>query len=238
MAGTLTFNNVSSATHGVYISGQGTYNAPQRDVTKVTIPGRNGDLIRDNGRWLNIQVPYNLVVMDNFRDKTDAIRAWLTSPVGYARLEDSYHPDHYRMARVSGTIDFDTSAFNRTGKTTVYFDCKPQRFLKSGETATTVSKNSNINNPTSFPSKPLIRVNVNGTGSGSVTIGSYTISLSGVSQYVMIDCEIQDCYKGTASANNQVTLSNGFPVLNPGNNSVTWSGVVSGVQITGRWFTL
>lgn len=233
---TFTFNGVSSATHGVYVGGQGTYGAPQRDVTKVTIPGRNGDLIRDNGRWLNAEVPYNIVVMSDFRSKTDAIRAWLMSPVGYARLEDTYHPDQFRLARVSGTIDFETKSFNSSGRTTIIFDCKPQRFLKSGETATTMSKGSNINNPTQFDSKPLIRVN--GTGNGTVTIGAYTIQLSGMSSYLMIDCDMQDCYKGSDSANSNVTLPSGFPVLVPGNNSVTWSGSVTGVQITGRWFTL
>lgn len=233
---TITFNGENSGDFGVYIGGQGTYNAPQKDVTKVTIPGRNGDLINDNGRWLNVQVPYNIVVMDNFRTKTDNIRAWLTSPVGYARLEDTYHPDEYRMARVAGTIDFETKAFNNSGRTTVIFDCKPQRFLKSGETATTVSKNTNINNPTKYNSKPLIRVN--GTGNGTVTINGYTMTITGMSSYMMIDCELMDCYKGTESQNSKVVLASGFPVLKPGNNLVNWTGSVTGVQITGRWFTL
>ena len=48
-----TFDGKTSTDFGMYISGSGTYNAPERDVTTYNIPGRNGDLIVDNGRFLN-----------------------------------------------------------------------------------------------------------------------------------------------------------------------------------------
>lgn len=127
------FDGESSLDYGVYIGGQNTFNAPQRDVAKVAIPGRNGDIVQDNGRFLNVQVPYNIVVMDSFRDKTDAIKAWLLSKKGYCKLVDTYHPGTYRMAMVAGGIDFETAAYNLTGKTQVIFDCKPERFLDSGD---------------------------------------------------------------------------------------------------------
>ena len=232
----LIFNGESSLDHGAYIGGQQTFNAPQRDVTKVKIPGRNGDLIRDNGRWLNIEVPYNLVIMDEFRDNAGEIRRWLTEPVGYSRLEDTYHPDYFRLARVQGTIDFETAAFNLTGKTRVVFDCKPQRFLKTGEQEIAVSSGGKIYNQTQYDSKPLIRVL--GTGDGTVTIGDYVISLSGFTTEVDIDCELQDCFYDGTSQNSKVALASGFPVLKPGNNLISFTGDVSGVRITGRWFTI
>lgn len=228
------FDGVSSLTHGIYVGGQGTYNAPQRDVAKVAIAGRNGDLIRDNGRWKNIEVPYNIVVMDDFQVTTDDVKAWLLSPIGYARLEDTYHPNTYRMGRLASTVEFETSAFNKTGKATIIFDCKPQRYLTSGETETTVT--NNINNPTAFDSLPLIRITCN--GSGTLTIGSYTVAVSNISTYVDVDCDIKDCFAGNTNLNNNVTLAKGFPVLKPGNNAISWNGNISSVKIKGRWFTL
>lgn len=231
------FNGESSLDHGIYVGGQGTFNAPQRDVKKVSIPGRNGDLIKDNGRWLNIEVPYNIVIMHDFKYRTDEIRAWLEEPRDYARLEDTYHPDFFRMARFIGPIDFETKAFNNAGKATIIFDCKPQRYLKSGEELQSVSKLGSIYNPTRFASKPLIRVLC--SGDGAVTIGEdYTITLDDVTTYIDIDSEIQDCYIDGLSANDQVTLTGGFPTLSSGHTIIDWSGAVSGVIIKGRWYTV
>lgn len=231
-----TFNGESSTDYGVYVGGQETYNAPQRDVSKVSIPGKNGDLIMDNGRWLNVEVPYHVVVMEDFRDTAADIRAWLCEPKGYARLEDTYHPDYFRMARLANAIDFETAAFNEAGKTTIIFDCKPQRFLKSGEALVAMTQGGDITNPTRYESKPLIRIIC--AGSGTVTIGTYTIAVSDISTYVDVDCEVQDCYAGVVSLNNKVTLANGFPILESGDTTVGWNGDVTGVQIAGRWYTL
>lgn len=236
------FNGESSLDYGVYIGGQGTYNAPQRDVKKVSIPGRNGDLILDNGRFLNIQVSYPIVVMDEFRDKTDAIRAWLSKPVTYARLEDTYHPDEYRMAMLTGGIQFETSAFNKTGKAVVTFDCKPERFLKSGEIPVMIFPGDTVQNPTRFESKPLIHVTIEQSGnkSGTVTIGNQTITLTNISEgYVDIDCALMDCFCGAANMNGKVSLGNGgFPVLPPGKTGVSRTGAVNDIVVTGRWWTV
>lgn len=229
------FNGESSLDHGIYVGGQGTFNAPQRDVTKVAIPGKNGDLIRDNGRWLNINVRYNIVLMDHFKFKADEVRAWLCEPKGYARLEDTYHPEYFRMARVGSTIDFTTSALNKTGKATVLFDCMPQRFLKSGEALADI-EGGTIHNPTRYLSKPLIRIVC--SGSGTVMVGDYQIGVSDISSYVDVDCEIQDCYAGSTSLNNKVTLPSGFPTIPSGNVPVSWNGDVTDVQIAGRWYTV
>ena len=47
------YDGRSSIDFGMVISGSGTFGAPQRDVEMVPVLGRNGDLIIDNGRYLN-----------------------------------------------------------------------------------------------------------------------------------------------------------------------------------------
>ena len=54
----LTFDGENSGDYGIYITGAGTFNAPQRDVDLVTIPGRNGSFALDHGRFENIEVTY------------------------------------------------------------------------------------------------------------------------------------------------------------------------------------
>ena len=55
---TLIFNGQDLADFGVHISGEGTFNAPTRAVEEQIVPGRNGTLIIDGGRWENIMVTY------------------------------------------------------------------------------------------------------------------------------------------------------------------------------------
>lgn len=231
------YNGESSLDYGIYVGGQDTFNAPQRDVTKVAIPGRNGDLIKDNGRWLNTPVQYNIVIMDEFKAKADEVRAWLCKPKGYARLEDTYNPEYYRMARVGSTINFSTAAWNEAGRATILFDCKPQRFLKSGEGFVEVENGGFIYNPTRFESKPKIRIEC--SGSGILAVGNYNlINVSGISTYVDIDSELMDCYAGVQSMNNKVSLVGGFPVLAGGATPIAWTGDITRVRIAGRWFTV
>ena len=52
------FDNTSSRNYGIYITGEAVYNAPERAVEMVSIPGRNGALALDEGRFENIEVSY------------------------------------------------------------------------------------------------------------------------------------------------------------------------------------
>lgn len=232
MIQTLTIGGRNLADFGVYISGEGTYNAPERSITEEVVPGRNGSLIIDNGRYQNIEVSYPAFIIRDFPRNMAGLRSYLASLRGYSRLEDSYHPDEYRMAALSGGLDVKTSGYmNREGKFTLTFNCKPQRFLRSGEYAIPVESGATVYNPTLFDAKPLIRV----YGNGSIIVNGETMEWSGSSEYVDIDCDIQDCYYMGANMNSHVTGD--FPVLSPGDNVIVFTGSTS-VRITPRWWIL
>lgn len=242
MINSFTFNGISTADYGLYVGGQKTFNSPQRDITKVSIPGRNGDLVRDNGRFMNIPIAYTVVIMphsipSDFATMAEDFKSLLLSTKGYKRLEDTYQPAYYRMAAFNDVLEFETGAYNLHGKTQVIFDCMPQLWLKEGETAQTFSGAGTINNPTAFDAKPLIRVY--GSGDCTVTIGNQIITLEDVDGYVDIDSETMNCYNGTENCNSQVTLgSQGFPVLPHGNTGIDFGGGTTSVEITPRWWTV
>ena len=60
---------------GIVCSGSSTFAAPERDVTVVDIPGRNGTLTIDNGRYKNITITYPAAVPREFSARAAAI-AW------------------------------------------------------------------------------------------------------------------------------------------------------------------
>lgn len=174
----LTFDGVSSKTYGVQILGKGVFNAPKRDVQMITIPGRNGDYALDKGRFENVTVTYpaNLIA-DNTEDFAKAIsdfRNQLCSREGYCRLEDDYHTDEYRLAVYKSGLEV-TESVLKAGEFNIVFECKPQRFLTSGETAVEVESGDTLTNPTLFEARPLLEV----WGSGDLLLGDSEITVSG-----------------------------------------------------------
>lgn len=229
-----TFNGRDSSDFGVHISGSGTFDAPKRDIEAVSVPGRDGDLLFDNGRFNNIQVVYPAFIVSDFSRHFGDFRAFLLSNPGYHRLEDTYHPEEYRVAQFKGPIDPDLGALNRHGQFDVTFECKPQRFLKSGEEVAEYTADGFIQNPTLYASKPLIRA----YGTGTFYIGAYGVTITAADGYTDIDCDIQDAFKGTTNCNGNIRLlSDGFPKIEPGTQGIDLTGITK-LEITPRWYTI
>lgn len=176
----LNFAGVNSIDYGIYITGEAVYNVPERSVEFVSIAGRDGDLILDNGHFENIEVTYPAgcfgVDQTSFADKVRAFRNAIASKKGYQRLTDSYNPNEYRMATFVNGVEVDPTSYGRAGEFELLFNCQPFRYLMSGESEIEVTSGSKIANPTPFESKPLIEVE----GYGTLNIGEYEIELENV----------------------------------------------------------
>lgn len=232
----LTFAGRSTNEFGIWISGEGTYGAPERNVKTQEVAGRNGNLLFDMGNFKNITMKYPAAIKTDMPSRIRDFLNFAGSQVGYQRLEDTYHPYEYRMARFQSKLSVESAGYmNRSGQFTLEFDCKPQRFLKSGEDPIDFTASGIIYNRTEFESKPLLRVF--GSGAGTVGIGSETITISAIDEYVDIDCEIMDAYKGAVNCNGNVSFTDDI-VLKPGNNNIAKSGNISKVTITPRWWII
>lgn len=129
-----TFGKFDSRDFGVYISGEGTYDAPARVYNAISVPGRNGDLLIDEHKYENVSVRYPAFIAgENFRENLAAFRSAMLSVDGYARLTDTYHPDEFRIGYFSDEIKVKAASRNDAGEFEIVFNCKPQRFLLYGE---------------------------------------------------------------------------------------------------------
>ena len=176
----ITFGNVNSADYGIYISGEGVFDAPKRAVEMVNIPGRNGALAIDQGYYENIVVTYPAhnyePEMSDFKENLSAFRNALASQIGYQRLSDTFHPNEYRMAVFDEGLDINPIKYNTASQFDIKFDCKPQRFLTSGETETTVSSGGALTNPTPYESSPLLKVE----GYGNISFNDHNINIENI----------------------------------------------------------
>lgn len=193
----LTYDGVDSSDFGVFISGEGVFDAPARRGEMISIPGRNGSLFMDEGVFENITVEYPAFIgtgyEELFRTKLGDLRSALSSRGNYKRLTDTYHPDEFRLGVFREGLEVDPQHITRAGGFTMKFDCKPQRFLLSGEDPVVYVRNGTITNPTLFESSPIIKV----TGNGMVAIGEdgkYRFVVSNNNGTIIIDTEIMEAY--------------------------------------------
>lgn len=220
---------------GVVLSSPEIHGAPSRDITAVNVPGKNGALTLDNGRFNNLTVQYHAGIKRPVNDNLENLRNFLLSKTGYQRLEDSYHKDQFRLGIYSGPFSPTVSVRNRIGGVDLSFNCKPQRFLKSGEREVEYTSNGVLCNKQLTVAKPLVRV----YGTGTLTIGDETITINSSHGYTDIDCDIMDAFMGSTNCNGNITLSSGeFFRLEPGDNGINFSSGITKVIITPRWWIL
>lgn len=247
----LIFDGISLKTYGLYISGDAVYDSPERDVEMISIPGRNGTFALDKGRFNNIEVTYPAGVFSdsqtNFADKVSALRNQLASRTGYRRIEDEYHPDEYRMGVYKRGLEFDPVHYNEASEFDITFDCKPQRFLKSGETEITIPSQGggyNLTNPTLFESKPLLMVE----GYGTIDLNGQPITINNtvVGDTVLIQpfsggsTEYGQYGNGLINTGNTITVAQGSKATYTVKfrDSVDLIGVIIIGDLTGKPFTV
>ena len=235
--GIVMFNGTSSQDLHALVQTAPEYEFPEKDYSVTHVEGRNGDIVIDTGSWQNVPRTYNLAIDTrkiSYAEVASKLVQWLHSASGYARLEDSYEPDFYRMAiyKDSGSI---SNIYSKAGQIEISFDCKPQRYLKNGEVSDLFTSNTEYRNPTDFPSKP--KIVIHGSGSGTVKIGAYEITIFNILDGMTVDCEIQDTYKNDINCNSRVSIAE-YPKIIAGNNTISMSGGVTSIEITPRWWML
>lgn len=230
---TLTFGNISLSDYGCYFSGNQLFRKPQKEVDYYSVIGKNGDLSISRDRYSNITRPINCYITKDFIDNYNNLINILSSLEGYQRFESTEEPDVYMMAQFSNEIQPELWQHNERGTFTLEFNFKPQKWLKSGENAIEITNINSIYNPTQQKALPLIEVE----GTGSLQINDSILTLATNTSTTSIDCETQNCYEGTINRNGDLTISNGFPTLISGENTIVISGFTK-VLLYPKWWRL
>lgn len=251
----INWNGTSSDDLHLYVERYPDQLKPAKKINTVSVPGRNGDLIFEEDAYENVIQTYDVYISaetSKLPAAAKAVASWLYAPKGYARLQDDYDTGTFRLAHYSGQTNIE-NVFNRFGRATLEFNCKPQRFLVNGEADVLLSGNSGtITNPTgvnakAFPAKPYIRTTNTVTGGSrfSLTVNDRTLIVdvpqSG-DKRIAIDSEIQNVYEvdssGAIIGNLNNYASGDFPILDGESSQVlNWQGTYS-IYLTPRWWTL
>ena len=239
-----TYNGKCSADFGLHIEKKDVFSAPEYDAEFISIPGRSGDIINPNRRFSNIKVTYTVFLAQKntaaLADVLRNIKGWLYSePDRYHEITDSYDAEYFRYGVISGNLDIEEQ-LNKVGSFTVTFNCKPYKYSFAGQEMVAVDDSTlTVTNPTAFESRPYIKL----YGSGVVTLNissrdsTSLWTISAIDEYIEIDSELMNCFKGTALKNDTVKGAE-FPVFKSGVCTINCTGDVSRIEVIPRWCCL
>lgn len=130
----LSYGGINSEDYKIFITNAGIYKSPEKRYKEHTVPGRSGKVLEDTGTFENIEVEYPICVYEDSDNNLQAFLAAMLRKKGYQRIEDTFHPEYYRMGAFLDEyepkrVTEDAEMSNGVIK----FKCLPQKWLKSGE---------------------------------------------------------------------------------------------------------
>lgn len=204
-------------------------------VEAQTIPGRNGDLIRETGSYENRSGSASCFCLQTDVEKAiSSAGRFLMGKKGYRRLETSDDPDHYWMARVENSPQI-AMRLRTLAPFEIGFDCKPQRFVKAGENAIRFTSNGSISNQYGQAALPFITLY--GKGVGQLTIGDCVVEVKALDGTLYLDSDTQNAYNDSGNQNLNINAPV-FPVLGDGEIQIAFRGGIKRVEIIPRWWEL
>ena len=204
-------------------------------VEAQTIPGRNGDLIWETGSYENRGASASCFCLQKDVEKAiSSAGRFLMGKKGYRRLETSDDPDHYWLARVENSPQI-AMRLRTLAPFEIGFDCKPQRFVKSGENAVVFTENGSLFNQYGQVALPLITLY--GQGTGRLIIGDCVVDIKTLDGTLYLDSDTQNAYNNNGNQNLNINAQT-FPVLSDGEILISFSGGIERIEIIPRWWEL
>ena len=234
--GKIFFGGKYSDDYGIYVEEPPSYSWPEYSYDHHKVNGKHGDVLVNLDRFENVTKKYKISAYDgeDFYSVSKKVSEWLHHGFsgGYLRLEDSYEPDCYMLAvyEESNTLE---NQLGKAGKCEITFNCKPQKFLNSGnKRIDVISSGKVITNPTSYPSCPLIKFN----GAGTIRINGIEIVVYENFNTITFDAETYDAVD-VAGRNMNAYVETFNPIrLYPGSNTITFEGGIYNLSIVPRWW--
>ncbi len=223
------WNGTDCRQYGIHVTEQPPVTIPAERSTQTNVPGRPGSLTQLEGEDVYDDLLLTATCFISDTVQIPAIAAWLkgSGTVTFANRTGGYY-----KARIANQIPFEkVLRGNPHCAFSVNFRCFPFWYQEDAANITVNTSGTIVTNPGSVYAEPILTV----YGSGDITlmVGTTIVELEDISGSIVIDCALKEAYLGSALMNDHMTGD--FPVLKPGANAVSWSGVVTRVVIQPNW---
>lgn len=230
------FNGQSSNDFGLLI--ENIIDAPTTSIkyNSIDIPGSKNGSVNLNEGLNDIELSFNFVfkIKEDFIIRKSMIVKWLKSQVSQ-ELRYSLHKGVYYLVKKIEIGEFKTTS-RIVRRFTVKFTCYPIIFLEEGKEILTLIKSTVLCNiKSTYQSEP--KIIIYGNGDINLNINNQSLVLKGIEGNIIVDSFLKDCYK--IVNNKMIHLNNKmyseFPILETGENIISWKGSVSQIDIIPRW---
>lgn len=217
------WNGIDCRSKGVIMRGPAAIVRAEERVKHVEIPGRAGDLTETEGTDIFNSYIQTITISVKDRMNVRKVYSWLR---GSGFVTFSGEPDRKQAARVIGAITLNRVSRNIdhwAGE--VQFYCQPFKQLLTENKVTITSSGSTVRNNGDVACRPMWKVIPSGS-SAVITANEKTITVTGLTSgtVIWIDSDTMEVWNAEKSALLTKDSTGDFPVLEPGNNTVTGSG--------------
>lgn len=226
------FKGVNSNTYSnLIISELPCISKPELRVDTTEIDGKDGDIIDELGySAYDKTLKIGLTSSDNI----DKIIKFFS---GSGNIVFSNEPDKYYKAYIYEQIDYERLLRFKEADVTIHV--QPFKYLLNEEDVVlniTNQTSLTVNNQGLEKSKPILKL----YGSGTITISlngltAFTVTIDEDDDYIVIDSLEEEAYNDTELKNRN--MSGEFPLLETGNNTISWTGSLTKIEVipNSRW---
>ena len=188
----------------------------------------DGDLYEDLGGRKDIIIPVECnFISDNPKDVFRRVKHWLNNIEDNKLIFTDDPRWFYKVVDIEiGTMDI---KLKRKGEFTINFTCRGWQYSLDGDEFIEIENNTMFYNEYDL-AKPLIYLEGNGEIAVNINGNIFTVM---VKDYLYIDSELEIAYREKTDCLNIETGD--YPVLEYGENNISFSGNLSKVEIKPRW---
>lgn len=209
---------------GVYFSERPIVPVAEMEYETINVPNRDGELTRELG-YKNTIIPmsFNFVDINNAKKELRRISDWLINKREFYFSDDD---SVYRVIKKLNILET-SNIFREIIGFVLTIETEP--FWYEEKEQITITEEATIVNPTKIPVDAKLRIK--GTGTCRVLLNDNQMIFTDVQGF--IDIEKKNAFRNGVSQNN--SMSGKYPILLPGENTISISDQTTSVVIDLRW---
>lgn len=199
-----------------------------KNINIINRNGGDGDLYEDLGGRKDIIIPVECnFISDNPKEVFRRVKHWLNNIEDNKLIFTDDPGWFYKVVNVEiGQMEV---KFKRKGEFTINFTCRGWQYSLDGDEFLEIENNTMLYNEYDL-AKPLLYLEGNGEITVTINNNSFSVMLR---DFLYIDSELEIAYREKTDCLNIETGD--YPLLEYGENNISFNGNVSKIEIKPRW---